>query len=77
MGDIREVVDEKKDYIESLTEKEKTPGDTCLQSLDYPQTHQLRVSCIELSFVNSITNEASTINSYVAYINQASIFLVY
>ena len=74
MGDMREEVDEKKNYFDSLTKKEKTPSGTCLQSLDYPQVHQLRVSYVELSFVNSITNEASTINSYVAYINQASIF---
>ena len=77
MGDMREAVDVKKDYFESVTEKEKTPGGTCLQSLDYPQMHQLRVSCVELSFVNLITNDANTINSYVAYINQDSIFLVY
>jgi len=48
MGDMREEVDEKKNYFDSLTEKEKTPSGTCLQSLDYPQVQQLRVSCVEL-----------------------------
>ncbi|KAK2191457.1 hypothetical protein NP493_53g18000 [Ridgeia piscesae] len=42
MGDMREEVDEKKNYFDSLTEKEKTPSGTCLQSLDYPQVQQLR-----------------------------------